>query len=287
MLILFPYFWRMLKTETGSAIVIKTWDIESILLQRQVTIHVYLPHHWRAIKEIPLLLINDGQNMKDIKFDVLLSKLYLSNVIAPICCVAIEAGADRKLEYGVAGVPDYLGRGAKAKSYCGFIMNELLPYLQATYPGITFSSKSFAGFSLGGLSALDIAWHYEGEFEKVGVFSGSLWWRSLDHQDPDYDDDKHRIMQQQIRKGNYQRGLKFFFQCGAMDESEDRNNNGIIDSIDDTLDLVKELEQKGYVQPADIFYYEMADGKHDMPTWAQAMPVFLEWGWGQNKNISK
>ena len=28
--------------------------------------------------------------------------------------------------------------------------------------------------------------------------------------------------------------MKFFFECGTEDETEDRNGNGIIDSIDDT-----------------------------------------------------
>ena len=59
-----------------------------------------------------------------------------------------------------------------------------------------------------------------------------------------------------------------------MDETHDRNNNGIIDSIDDALDLMAELKQKGYT---DIEYLELADGKHDIPTWGRAMPVFLKW----------
>jgi hypothetical protein len=60
----------------------------------------------------------------------------------------------------------------------------------------------------------------------------------------------------------------------------DRNNNGIIDSIDDTLALIDELAAKGYNKTEDISYYELADGRHDVPTWAKAFPVFLEWGWG-------
>jgi hypothetical protein len=67
-----------------------------------------------------------------------------------------------------------------------------------------------------------------------------------------------------------------------MDETMDRNNNGIIDSIDDTLDLIKELERKGY-RKEDITYLEFANGKHDIPTWAKAMPEFLKWGWGKAK----
>jgi hypothetical protein len=66
-----------------------------------------------------------------------------------------------------------------------------------------------------------------------------------------------------------------------MDEIRDRNKNGIIDSIDDTLDLMKELEAKGYSPENDIRYLELKDGKHDVPTWARAMPEFLKWGWGK------
>ncbi|MBK5270004.1 MAG: esterase, partial [Bacteroidia bacterium] len=52
------------------------------------------------------------------------------------------------------------------------------------------------------------------------------------------------------------------------------------DSIDDTLDVVKELEAKGYTKGNDIYYMEMEDGRHDVETWGRALPVFLKWGWG-------
>ncbi|MCH5600680.1 alpha/beta hydrolase-fold protein [Niabella ginsengisoli] len=156
------------------------------------------------------------------------------------------------------------------------------PFCKKTYNVPTFKETAFAGFSLGGLSALDIVWNHPDIFSKVGVFSGSLWWRSLDQSDKKYDDNKHRIMQQQIRKGNFSPDLKFFFECGKLDESGDRNNNGIIDSIDDTLDHIKELFDKGY-KPTDITYLELDEGRHDVQTWGKAMPVFLKWGWGRNE----
>ncbi|MDP4151034.1 MAG: hypothetical protein Q8943_16630 [Bacteroidota bacterium] len=55
----------------------------------------------------------------------------------------------------------------------------------------------------------------------------------------------------------------------------------MIDSIDDTQDLIRELDAKGYEAGRDIFYLEIAGGKHDVATWARAMPQFLEWGWGK------
>jgi hypothetical protein len=74
--------------------------------------------------------------------------------------------------------------------------------------------------------------------------------------------------------------MKFFFECGEHDEEEDRNKNGVIDSIDDTLDLMRLLVKKGYREGRDIYYLQLPDGRHDVPSWAKALPTFLNWGWG-------
>ena len=64
-----------------------------------------------------------------------------------------------------------------------------------------------------------------------------------------------------------------------MDETADRNGNGIIDAIDDTVSLIDELVLKGY-NTTDIKYLELKDGKHDVATWGKAFHEFLKWGWG-------
>ncbi|MCK7556163.1 hypothetical protein MKQ70_14525 [Chitinophaga sedimenti] len=43
-------------------------------------------------------------------------------------------------------------------------------------------------------------------------------------------------------------------QCGTADEQSDRNNNGIIDSVDDTESLIEALKTKGYVMGQQIEY---------------------------------
>jgi enterochelin esterase-like enzyme len=255
--------------------------VKSGYLQRDVKIDLFLPKNVIDPSEINLLFINDGQDLEVLGLANILSQLYSENAIQPLLCVGIHANKDRKKEYGVAGKTDYLGRGEKAGLYTSFIMEELIPFIKTNYALDSFREKAFAGFSLGGLMALDIVWKHPDEFSRTGVFSGSLWWRHIDQSEEEYDDHKHRIMHQQIRQDEYRPGLKFFFQCGNMDETRDRNNNGIIDSIDDTLDLIKELEAKGYDSPKDIYYLELNDGRHDVPTWGRAMPVFLKWGWGR------
>ena len=269
-----------METAAELELVTDTLIITSTHLKREVTLSLFLPKNVVNPATISLLLINDGQDMPVMGYDKILHDLYQQNAIHPVLSVAIAAGNERTQEYGVAKKKDYLGRGTKAGAYSKFILKELLPFIKETYQVPEFKEIAFAGFSLGGLSALDMVWSHPDIFSKAGIFSGSLWWRSVDQHDKKYDDDKHRIMQQQIRKGTYAPGLKFFFECGKLDESGDRNNNGIIDSIDDTLDHIKELLTKGY-KPEDIAYLELEEGKHDVATWGLAMPAFLKWGWGK------
>ncbi|HWB26465.1 MAG TPA: alpha/beta hydrolase-fold protein [Chitinophagaceae bacterium] len=258
-------------------ILVEQHIINSAFLEREVTIDAYLPVDVPHPENMGLLLINDGQDLPRMPFDEILDDLITGNIIEPIVCIGIYCGPDRKMEYGTAKEADYKGRGARAGLYTQFVFEELLPFIHQTYNVETFKSTSFAGFSLGGLSALDIVWNSPQLFSKVGVFSGSLWWRSRDYDDG-YDENTDRIMHCQVREGNYYPQLSFFFECGALDETEDRNKNGIIDSIDDTLDLIKELKILGYPDDS-IRYMELEDGKHDVPTWARAFPVFLQWGW--------
>jgi enterochelin esterase-like enzyme len=267
--------------EKVSETIFETALIQSEHLERDVTVDFYLPANVANPNQISLLLINDGQNMEELGLSTLLDDLYAADAITPLLCVGIHAGKERKMEYGTAHQADYLGRGAKAGAYTHFIFEELLPYIRTTYHIPSFREKAFCGFSLGGLSALDIVWNYPHEFFKAGVFSGSLWWRTKDLAG-DYDETTDRIMHAQIREGEYVPWLQFFFQTGTLDEEKDRNNNGVIDSIDDTLDLIAELKQKGY-QSADIQYLEIEEGKHDIPTWGKAMPAFLKWGWGTGR----
>ena len=250
-------------------------------------VDIFHPSNVTNSSQLSLLLINDGQNLCDLNFESLLESLYTAGEIEPVMAVGIHAGENRIMEFGIASQADYLGRGMDARLYTSFLVDELLPFLYNRFVGITFKEKAVAGFSLGGLTALDIVWNHPEQFNKAGVFSGSFWWRSVDQSDHQYNDETHRIMPRQIERRKFQPGQRFFFQCGGMDETMDRNNNGIIDSIDDTMAVINELKIKGYKTGRDIFYLEIPDGRHDITTWQKAMPEFLRWGWGsKGKSIS-
>lgn len=259
-------------------IVYQKMIITSLPLNREVTVECWFQKELTADQEYHLLLINDGQMLMEAGFPKVVQSFLDRKINVPLFCVGIHAGKNRLMEYGTMRQPDYAGRGALAKEYAQFVLEELLPFLHRQFKIENFRDKTMAGFSLGGLSALDLVWNYPQEFARVGIFSGSLWWRNLALDHPAYRDDQNRIMHIQVKNGGYYPWLRFFFECGTLDEQSDRNGNGIIDSIDDTLDLITILKEKGYSE-YQLFYHEIEGGKHDALTWGKAWPVFLDWAW--------
>lgn len=243
-------------------------------LKRKVLFEVYYSFHEKNQEPAQLVFFNDGQDLIHCHLPSLFHSLMGNSAMKPLMVVAIHAGRERKQEYGVAGCPDFKNRGAKAGSYASFILEELIPHLEKHFHVRKSIPKSYAGFSLGGLSALDMVWDHPHIFQKAGVFSGSLWWRRKGLEDG-YQEDADRIMLCKIKEGRHYPKLKFFFECGTKDETEDRNNNGIIDVIDDTLDVIDALVEQGYSYPGDIVYHEIPGGNHDLQTWKKALPEFF------------
>ena len=252
----------------------------SVPLKRTIRLDVLLPQDYcEADAPYPVLYLNDGQDLPRLKLRGIMDSLIRQQRVRPFVLVAIHAG-DRIQEYGTAARADYINRGSKAGAYTDFVLTELLPYIQKHYRVTNNPAQSvFAGFSLGGLSAFDIVWHHPQRFGRAGVFSGSFWWRSKGL-DKGYSDDADRIMHQLVRKGSRSPNLNFWFETGTADETDDRDHDGIIDSIDDTLDLIAELERKGYRWNRDIRYVEVKGGEHNPDTWRAVMPDFLTWAFG-------
>ncbi|MBL7827475.1 MAG: esterase family protein [Saprospiraceae bacterium] len=266
------------RLKAGEPIVFRNLQFQSTCLQRDVLLDFYLPPGYDESKrqDCRLLLINDGQDLPRMHMKDILQHLYDAQELAPTLIVGIHTSHARIREYGTARQADYKGRGDLAGAYTKFILQELVPYIQRHYQISDLPHhRAFAGFSLGGLSAFDIVWAYPDQFGLAGVFSGSFWWRwsAVRPEDPDADRIMHDIVH---HSSNIDLQQRFWFQCGALDEEDDRNGNGIIDSIDDTQDLIKALRAKGYGDKS-IRYLELENGRHEPQTWGEAMPDFLTW----------
>ena len=255
-------------------------EVYSRHLQRHVKLTIISTPMPDDKSQLNLLLLNDGQDIARFRVKEIVDSLYRKKLIQPLLVVGIHT-AERMKEYGVGEYPDYQGNGASADKYDAFVDDELYAFAKKKAGVRKFNSVVMAGCSLGGLSAFDIAWNHADRIDKVGVFSGSFWWRDKDAKAADYSDEKDRIMLNKIRSSKKRPHLQYWFYAGAKEETGDRDKDGIIDVVDDTKDLIELIKSKNVCSPDDIRYTQDENGQHDYPYWSQQLPAFLVWAFGK------
>lgn len=236
----------------------------------------YLPPDYDAKREHALLLALDGQTMSRWRLRETLHDLVARRLMEPAVVVAVSASPRRLDEYGTAGALDFKQRGAQAEAFQLFLRETVLPLVrQRVTVTVDPARTGIFGASMGGLGAFDAAWGRPDVFGFAGVFSGALWWRS-DNSGPAAQQ-ASRIVHRCVRDTVGKPPLRLWFQAGTLDETADRDDNGVIDSIQDTTELMDELARKGFQRGRDMDYFESAGGRHHEPTWAEALPNFLRW----------
>lgn len=246
-------------------------------LDNSRTITIYLPPGYATTtRRYDVLFVNDGQDQAQFGLHETLARLYQRRQIRPILVVAVPTNADRLQEYGTAVAPNAQGLGRRAGAYAAFITTELQPHIDAQFR--TMGQAAFLGVSLGGLSAFDIVWSHPQQFSAVGVMSGSFWWRA--GLDETVVPPNELIAHALVRRGPHRTPFRAWFQAGTRDEMSDRDNNGVIDAIQDTVELIAELEALGFISGRDLAYVEIENGRHNYGTWAAVLPEFLRWAFG-------
>jgi len=239
---------------------------------------VYLPPGYDAQrpKPYPLLVALDGQTMPQWQLSETLQDLVTTGQIEPVIVVAVPASPDRIDEYGTAGQLDFAGRGRKARAFQDLLEGEIVPWMREHYAVAYGPARTgIFGASMGGLCAFDVAWRRPQVFGTAGIFSGSLWWRA----------DNSGLMAQQLTRIAHRKvgeavakpDLRLWFEAGTRDETADRDGNGVIDAIQDTVELIDALEAKGFKRGSDVAYVQIEGGEHHESTWARALPDFLRW----------
>jgi iron(III)-enterobactin esterase len=239
---------------------------------------VYLPPGYDATRArpYPLLLALDGQTMPQWQLTETLDELVAAGEMEPAVVVAVPTSAERIDEYGMAGELDFAGRGRKAKAFQDLLAGEVLPWVREHHHVAAGPADTgIFGASMGGLCAFDTAWRRPQIFGLAGIFSGSLWWRS-DNSSPSAQQ-VSRLVHRAVRAAVSQPALRLWFEAGTRDESADRDGDGVIDAIQDTRELIAELEAKGFRPGVDLAYRQMENGEHHEATWARALPEFFRW----------
>lgn len=249
-------------------------EFYSRILGRNVKLSIILPPYYRlsVLSRYPLVLLNDGQDFPELQLFDRLQAAYAKTDLRPRIIVGMHADEGRMREYGTSTVLDHAGRGDLAAAHRRFVTTELLPWLRRDFR-VSRRRQDIAigGFSLGGLSAFDIAWQHAHTFGAVGCFSASFWMRSAPfrRETPDRD----RIIVDLVNNAAQAPNLDYWFMAGDREEESDRNGNGVIDVIDDTKDVIAALGRQG-VPDERIGYVEVIGGEHNQRTWG---PMVVEW----------
>jgi len=259
----------------------RTVKLHSKHLNAEIYVDIFLPPDFHAGKSYPLFIMNDGQDMAGMEMGRIVNDIWRHDVCEHFVLAAVHAFY-RMDTYGIIGHPDYKGRGKLAKKYSRFLISECIPFIRKELVIKKFTERIIGGFSLGGLSAFDIAWNNPKEFSKVMAASPSFWYRSRDISENYTDND--RIMHRIVRETKEKPDIKIWLQAGTLDEASDRNQNGIIDSVDDMLDLAKELKNKGFEKGKDLFHHEVIGGKHTLETYGIIIPYFVNWAFGKKQS---
>lgn len=281
LLILWTVWWAAKRRHTALLATIEVVTLPNFAsthLQNSRNITVFLPpnYHLAANCRYPVLYLNDGQDKEALRLHETVAKLTALRHIPPIIVVAIPTNDDRLQEYGTAVCPNAQQLGTKAGEYGRFLTEELMPAINQQFRSDTRPAQTaILGASLGGLSAFDMAWNYPDKFGIVGVMSGSFWWRAA--ADETVLPPNELIAHEMVRQTAVKPTLRLWFEAATLDETSDRDHNEVIDAIQDTLELIEELERLGFKQGEDVVYREVAGGRHNYNTWAQLLPDFLRW----------
>ncbi|MBN2564084.1 MAG: esterase [Candidatus Eisenbacteria bacterium] len=241
----------------------------SAVLGNSRTLLVYLPPGYEdEERSYPVLYMHDGQNLFDVatsfigvewNVDETLERMIPDEEVEPIIVVGIYNTPEREFEY--TPVQDSSrGKGGGADRYAAFIINEVKPFIDATYrtkPGR--EDTGIMGSSLGGIASLYIAWTHPDIFSRVGAMSTAYWWAN-DH------------ILSVLEDLEPPPGVRVWLDMGTGEDSTDRNRDDVPDIIEQHRRARNILMEKGLTIPRRLRYVEDEGAVHNERAWASRFP---------------
>lgn len=255
--------------------------------ERGVTVRLpddYDPQH----KSYPVVYMHDGQNLFDRRTGFAEQEWNVDETVAsltargemPDCVlVAIDNGPGRNSDYTHVKDPEY--GGGKGKDYERFLVEELMPTVEAEY-SVNPRNRVMLGSSLGGLVTLAIGIAHPGLFAALGPMSSSAWWANGQIADaimgaPLENGPKPRIwMDMGTEEGESDGFGQRSIVDGAMGPRPE-GGNGVQDVRDRTREAATALLHKGWVLDDTLRYHEPLGARHDERSWSERMDQVLPW----------
>jgi predicted alpha/beta superfamily hydrolase len=163
-----------------------------------------------------------------------------------------EYTAARDAKYKAGGKGDLYGR---------FLVEELKPFIDATYRTRADAKHTgLGGSSLGGLISLYLGLKYPNVFTRIAVVSPSVWWAD------------NQIVQ--FTKNEWRKPpLRIWLDVGTKEGRDTREAQA---TVDGARLLKAVLIEKGWQEGKDLKYLEAADAEHNEKAWAARTAAILE-----------
>jgi enterochelin esterase-like enzyme len=163
-------------------------QIRSRALDATRTVRVWTPPNLRRGTRCDVLYLNDGQNLfgdgdpdsggGGWHVDEAAARLIADGAIAPLIVVGVDNGGDRARGIDYLPVPDPFEEHPEpsgADRYLSFVIDELIPWVNARYPTLAGPAHTgFGGSSYGAASAFYAALSRPGVFGRLLLESPSL-----------------------------------------------------------------------------------------------------------------
>jgi predicted alpha/beta superfamily hydrolase len=244
----------------------------SKILNNERDVIVYLPPDYASSKKrYSVLYLHDGQNLFDgatsfipgqeWRIDETAQSLIAAGRIEPLIIVGVyNTGNDRVHEYTAAANAKFKA-GGKADLYGRLLVEELKPFIDATYRTRRDAKHTgLGGSSLGGLVSLYLGVNYTNVFSKIAVVSPAVWWA-----------DKQIV---RFVHGLPSRpSLRIWLDIGTK---EGRNPQEAQHTVEGARLLKKALIEKGWKLEKDLKYLEAEGAEHNERAWADRAEQMLE-----------
>jgi predicted alpha/beta superfamily hydrolase len=225
----------------------------------QRDIIVWLPPDYPLNKDVryPVLYMQDGQNIfdpatssfgVDWQIDETADSLIRNKIIDPVIIVGIYNTKDRMAEY------TSVTAGA---AYMDFVVNIVKPFIDSNYRTLSDRNNTFAGgSSAGGTISFLLIWNYPSVFSGAICMSPAFKIQNID------------IVRDVSGYAGRKKDLVIYIDNGGKG-LEERLQPGIDE-------MIKALENKGYVKDKDYFLISAPGAEHNEAAWAKRMPGALE-----------
>lgn len=231
--------------------VVQVDGIASPQLNNTRSLRIYLPPSYQLepARRYPVLYMHDGQNLFNAAtsfigvewgVDETIDALVASGAMEEVIVVGVDNNSDRISEYTPCCDPKH--GGGKIDRYARFIVDTVKPYVDQHYrtlPGKR--DTAIMGSSLGGVAAIYIARKHPDVFGGAAGLSSSFWWN-------------RRSM---VKAVAARVPGKYYIDAGTEK-----------DGLEDTVAMRDAMLAAGYVDGADLSYFEAKGAGHNETAWA-------------------